>query len=292
MTAACKQRHLAYVRRMTSSTAQNSLKDTSPIRGWVKALLVGGTLVALIALELRRPLRQKVENKVRHTARNLALAGTGSVALQLTELLVTRRLTRLAVKRRWGLLQNVRLPIWLETLVGIVLLDYSLYGWHVLTHKIPFLWRFHKVHHVDLDLDASTALRFHFGELVLSVLFRALQIRLLGISWATLSVWNTGLLLEIMFHHSNVELPAWLERWVSKFVATPRMHGIHHSVIEGEMNSNWTSGLSVWDWMHGTLHRDVPQGEITIGTSDFQRVRQVTLPHLMVLPLEGAPRMS
>jgi sterol desaturase/sphingolipid hydroxylase (fatty acid hydroxylase superfamily) len=264
-------------------------KNKSPIPGWATALLVGGTLIVLILLEWRRPLRRRVETKVRHTVRNLAMAGMGSMALQLTELPVTRRLTRLAVARRWGLLQNLSLPLWLESLVGTILLDYTLYWWHLLTHKVPFLWRFHKVHHVDLDLDASTALRFHFGELMLSVLFRALQIRTFGISWATLSVWNTALLVEIMFHHSNVELPASSEQWISKVIATPRMHGIHHSVIEGEMNSNWSSGLSLWDWLHGTLHRDVPQREILIGTSDFQRAQEITLPKLIVLPLRGLP---
>jgi sterol desaturase/sphingolipid hydroxylase (fatty acid hydroxylase superfamily) len=262
-------------------------KEISPIPGWAKAILIGGTLICLIGLEWTRPLRRRVETKVRHTGRNLAMAGIGAVALQLTELPVTRRLTRLMVERRWGLLQNMCLPLWLEIVVGTLLLDYTLYWWHVLTHKIPFLWRFHKVHHVDLDLDASTALRFHFGELILSVIFRALQIRLFGISWATLSFWNTALLVEIMFHHSNVELPASVERWVGSIVATPRMHGIHHSTKGDEMDSNWSSGLTLWDCLHGTLHRQVPQSAITIGVLGYQQPERVTLPEIILLPARG-----
>jgi sterol desaturase/sphingolipid hydroxylase (fatty acid hydroxylase superfamily) len=263
-------------------------KDCSPLPGWARALLVGGTFLALLLLEWRKPLRRRVESKFRHTARNLTMAGLGSATMQLTELPVVRQLSSLAVKRRWGLLQNIALPLWLEILLGCILLDYTLYWWHVLTHKVPFLWRFHKVHHVDLDLDASTALRFHSGELILSVLFRALQIRLFGISWATFSVWNTALLMEILFHHSNVELSDSVDNWVNKVVATPRMHGIHHSVVEGEMDSNWSSGLSIWDRMHGTLHQDIPQRSITIGTSDHQEARSVTLPKILVLPAESS----
>jgi sterol desaturase/sphingolipid hydroxylase (fatty acid hydroxylase superfamily) len=213
------------------------------------------------------------------------MAGLGSATMQLTELPVVRRLSRLAVRKRWGL-QNIAIPLWLEILSGCVLLDYTLYWWHVLTHKVPFLWRFHKVHHVDLDLDASTALRFHSGELLLSVLFRALQIRLLGISWATFSIWNTALLMEILFHHSNVELSNSVDGWIGKLVATPRMHGIHHSAVEREMDSNWSSGLSIWDWIHGTLHQDIPQQSIIIGTSDHQDATRVTLPKILVLPVE------
>jgi sterol desaturase/sphingolipid hydroxylase (fatty acid hydroxylase superfamily) len=270
---------------------KDQMKDRSPLPGWAKMLLIGGSFVALLALERRKPLRGRIEGKLRHTARNLAMAGIGSLTLQLTELPIARRLTRMAVLRRWGLLQKLSLPLWLEILTGSVLLDYTLYGWHVLTHKIPFLWRFHKVHHVDLDLDASTALRFHLGELVLSILFRALQIRLIGISWATLSVWNTALLMEIMFHHSNLELSERTERWMGKIVTTPCRHGVHHSVIESEMDSNWSSGLTLWDWIHGTLHQADPRRAITIGTFDHQDLQQVTLPKLLLLPLKRPQRV-
>jgi sterol desaturase/sphingolipid hydroxylase (fatty acid hydroxylase superfamily) len=268
----------AQLRRIKNS------KEDCPIPGWARTLLIAGTFVALVSLEWLSPLRRRVESRLRHTGRNLAMAGLGAAAMQLTELPVARQLTRLAVRRRWGLLQQAPLPAGLEIALGTVLLDYTLYWWHFLTHQVPFLWRFHQVHHVDLDLDASTALRFHFGELVLSVLFRALQIRLLGISWATLSLWNTLLLVEILFHHANVELPDAAEQWLGKIVATPRMHGIHHSVKPGEMDSNWSSGLSVWDWLHGTLHRDIPQQKIVIGVADYQSPAQVTLPRLLMLP--------
>jgi sterol desaturase/sphingolipid hydroxylase (fatty acid hydroxylase superfamily) len=193
-------------------------------------------------------------------------------------------LARLVEERRWGLLKRWRLPIWTEILLGGVLLDYTLYLWHILTHKVPLLWRFHQVHHVDLDLDASTALRFHFGELVFSVLWRAAQVLSIGICPRTLSVWQSALLMEIMFHHSNVELPNGLECWASRLIVTPRMHGIHHSMIEAETNSNWSSGLTLWDWLHGTLRLNVPQGEIRVGVPAYSDPQEVTLPKVIEMP--------
>jgi sterol desaturase/sphingolipid hydroxylase (fatty acid hydroxylase superfamily) len=123
----------------------------------------------------------------------------------------------------------------------------------VLTHRVPLLWRFHLVHHVDLDLDASTALRFHFGELLFSVPWRAAQVIVIGVSPTSYLVWQGLVFFSILFHHSNVALPIKLERWVVRFVVTPRMHGIHHSVVRGETDANWSSGLALWDWLHGTF---------------------------------------
>src|SRR6185295_3873165 len=127
-------------------------------------------------------------------------------------------------RRRIGLVPALGLPAWIGVALAVVLLDYTLYLWHVLTHRVPFLWRFHLVHHVDLDLDASTALRFHFAELVISVPFRAAQILLIGVSPLAFSVWQTLLMLSILFHHSNVRLPVEVERRLNLLFVTPRMH--------------------------------------------------------------------
>jgi sterol desaturase/sphingolipid hydroxylase (fatty acid hydroxylase superfamily) len=250
----------------------------------LSGLLVGGAFAALLWWERRRPLRRETRPKFRRDGRNLAVAGLAALTVQALERPVTERLTALVVRRRWGLLPRLRLPDWPETALAVVLLDYTLYVWHVLTHRVPFLWRFHLPHHVDLDLDASTALRFHFGELALSVAWRAAQVVLIGASPRALSVWQTCTLLEILFHHSNVELPEGVERWLSVLVVTPRLHGIHHSAREDETNSNWSSGLTVWDWLHGTLRRDVPQGAITVGVPAYRRPEDVTLPRVLEMP--------
>ena len=256
------------------------------VPGWLNALMVGGTFAAMLWREHRRPLRRKVESKWRHDARNLAMATLANVTVQTAERPVVEPLCRLVERRRWGLLKQVRLPVWLEVSLAVALMDYTLYLWHILTHRVPFLWRFHQPHHVDLDLTASTALRFHFGELTLAVLWRAGQVVVIGVSPLSLSVWQTFTLLEIMFHHSNIELPPELERRLSRILVTPRMHGIHHSAVESETNSNWSSGFTVWDWLHGTLRLDVPQQEITIGIPAYREPGELTLPLIIAMPFE------
>jgi sterol desaturase/sphingolipid hydroxylase (fatty acid hydroxylase superfamily) len=252
---------------------------------WLGAPLVIGAFAALAWLERRRPLRcAVVEPKLRREARNLAVAGAGALMLQLAEAPVVAPLARLVERRGWGLLKRVGLPVWLEVTLAVVLLDYTLYVWHVLTHRVPLLWRCHVVHHADLELDASTALRFHFGELALAVPWRAAQVVLIGVTPQALSIWQTLLLLSIMFYHSNVRLPFEIERRLNRLVVTPRMHGIHHSCVKVETDSNWSSGLTIWDWLHGTLRLDVPQADINIGVPAYRAPMELTLGKILTMP--------
>jgi sterol desaturase/sphingolipid hydroxylase (fatty acid hydroxylase superfamily) len=154
---------------------------------------------------------------------------------------------------------------------------------------VPWLWRFHVVHHIDRDLDASTALRFHFAELLVSLPWRAAQVVTIGVSPLAFSAWQTALLVSIMFHHSNLRLPIGVERRLVRFVVTPRMHGIHHSVVRAETDSNWSSGLTFWDRLHGTLRLDVPQDAITIGVPAYRTADDVALPHILRLPFGPQP---
>ncbi len=261
---------------------------SEPLPGWLNGVLVGATFAGLILLELRRPLRHRsVESKARRNIRNLAVAGISAGVLQLVERPVTGPVSRWVERRHFGLLKRFSLSPGWEIALAILLLDYTLYLWHVLTHRSPLLWRFHKVHHVDLDMDASTAVRFHFGELTISILWRVAQICLIGVCPRALSVWQTALLMEILFHHSNVEMPVRWERWLSRIIVTPRLHEIHHSIVERETNSNWSSGLTVWDLLHRTLRLHKIGHDIIIGVQAYQDARELTLPKLMEMPFGG-----
>jgi sterol desaturase/sphingolipid hydroxylase (fatty acid hydroxylase superfamily) len=251
---------------------------------WISVGLVAGTFLALAILERRRPLRRSVEPALQRTGRNLAIAALGAMAVHVAETPIVARAAAAIERRRWGVLKRWRLPVWLEVSAAVLLMDYTLYLWHSLTHRVPWLWRYHIVHHIDLDLDASTAVRFHFGELTLSTPWRVAQVVAIGTSPLALSIWQTGLLMSILFHHSNVELPLAIERRVGRIFVTPRMHGIHHSQVRDETDSNWSSGLTLWDWLHGTLKLNVPQREITIGVPAFQDPGDVTLPKMVALP--------
>jgi sterol desaturase/sphingolipid hydroxylase (fatty acid hydroxylase superfamily) len=214
----------------------------------------------------------------------MVFAGAAAATVNLLERPVVEPLARVLQRRRYGLLYVCRLPSALHVILAIILLDYTLYLWHVLAHRVSWLWRFHLVHHVDRDLDASTALRFHAGELALSIPWRAMQIAAIGVPPDALWIWQNIVLQSIMFHHSNVELPIDVERIVASFVVTPRIHGIHHSIVPEEMNSNWSSGLTAWDYLHGTLRLDVPQQAITIGVPTYTTPADVTLANSFALP--------
>ncbi|MCW5980918.1 MAG: sterol desaturase family protein [Bryobacteraceae bacterium] len=249
--------------------------------------LIAGACIIL--LEHKRPLRKHREPKLRRAARNAAVAAVAAIAVRWADAPVTGLLMNRAERRGWGLFRRRRLPLWLEVVAASLALDYSIYLWHVLLHRVPLLWRFHVVHHSDLDLDVSTAIRFHFGELLFSIPLRALQIAALGPSRFTFSLWQTCFGLCVFFHHSEIELPASLERRLAPFLVTPRMHGIHHSIVQRETDSNWSSGLSIWDRLHGTLRLNVPQQAVTIGVPAYREPEQVAAAALIAMPFQHQP---
>lgn len=230
--------------------------------------------------------REETESKLVRTAHNLTLAALSAGAIRFIERPLLRPLTVTAETRQWGLLRWLKLPARVEFALAVALLDYTLYIWHMLTHVVPFLWRFHSVHHVDLDLDGSTALRFHFDQIAISTLWRAGQVAILGVSPRALAAWQTGLMFSIIFHHSNLRLPISVERRLCRFVVTPRMHGIHHSIVPEELNSNWSSSLTLWDWLHGTLKLNVPQQEVIIGVAGISSPAEAGLLKLLRMPFQ------
>ena len=252
----------------------------------ILALAVGG---ALVWAERRGALRKAVDRRAGRPATNLALAGVTALVTQLAMSPVVQPLTTLVARRRIGLVQRLPLPGWIRAALAIALLDYTLYWWHVLEHRAAWLYRFHQVHHADLDLDVTTAARFHFGEFVASVPWRAAQILLIGVTPRMLADWQRLTMLSVLFHHSNARLPLRLERLLSLFVTTPRLHGIHHSIVAEEQNSNWSSGLTVWDRLHGTYRGDVPQAELTIGVPAYREPEDVTLRKSLTMPLHELP---
>jgi sterol desaturase/sphingolipid hydroxylase (fatty acid hydroxylase superfamily) len=133
-------------------------------------------------------------------------------------------------------------------------------------------------------LDVSTSFRFHFGEVLYSVGFRALQVYLLGISLFTYLVYELVFQCATLFHHSNVRLPITVERWLNQIVVTPRMHGIHHSIVKEETNSNFSVIFRWWDLIHGTLKLNVKQSEVVIGVPAYLEREDNKLMNLLILP--------
>jgi len=256
----------------------------------VRIALGAAAFLVLIAAERRRPLRRVTQSKWRRVAVNIAFAAVGGIALALAYGPIVIGTAEQARRAGFGLVRWVRLPAAAQALLSFVLLDYTLWIWHLLNHRVPLLWRFHAAHHVDLDLDASTALRFHAGELVLSVPFRALQVALIGVDVPILLAWETVLLVATEFHHSNVRLPLRAERALRAVLVTPRMHGIHHSIVPGEVNSNFGTLLTAWDRLHRTFVHGVPQGRIVIGLAEYRDPERLGLLRSLALPFRSGLR--
>jgi sterol desaturase/sphingolipid hydroxylase (fatty acid hydroxylase superfamily) len=168
-----------------------------------------------------------------------------------------------------GMLGVLALPAPMEVVLAFALLDLTFYYWHMANHRLRLLWRFHVVHHMDPELDVTTALRFHFGEVALSSAVRALQVVLIGAPFGAYLVYELAFQANTLFHHSNLRLPLALERQLNWLLVTPRMHGIHHSRRIGETNSNYSVVLPWWDWLHRSLQLGVPQREIEIGARGY-----------------------
>lgn len=244
---------------------------------WFSGVTTLAAFAILYLLENKRPLRKMVESRTTNTVRNLSIAIGAGLAANSLEKPIADKLTKIVQEKNIGLLKIFKLPRFIETVLAVILLDYSLYLWHYLTHKNPFLWRFHKVHHADLDLTVSTAIRFHFGEITISVLFRAGQILLIGISPQALKFWQTLLFASIFFHHSNLRISQKTENLLQNFIVTPQLHSIHHSIEKDEMDSNWSSGLIFWDKIHSTFRNDFSQTRIKIGVKEFGDENKVSL---------------
>jgi sterol desaturase/sphingolipid hydroxylase (fatty acid hydroxylase superfamily) len=253
--------------------------DVTPVA--VLAVTAAGLL---FLAERRWPLRRPVAALFARLGVNLLAAAFAlAVAGGLVRPIVVRLLGA-AAEEPTGLLGWLPLPAAAEMVLGFLLLDLSFYWWHRANHRIPFLWRFHNVHHLDPDLDVSTALRFHFGEIAFSAGFRIVQLTVLGVTapvyWAYELCFQAGTL----FHHSNVRLPVRFERTLARFLVTPRMHGIHHSQVEAEASSNYGVLLPLWDRLHRTLRLNVPQRLISIGVPGYSRAGDNELGAMLAHP--------
>ncbi|MGE0705493.1 MAG: sterol desaturase family protein [Vicinamibacterales bacterium] len=252
-------------------------------RGALLAAL-GGTI---LLMERKRRAREYVEPPARHMTRNLVIAGLAAATVQALEAPAVLPLARMIDRRQCGLTGPMRSRPWLRDLAAILLLDYTLYIWHRIAHRVPWLWRFHLVHHVDLDLDASTGLRFHAGELAASVPWRAAQILAIGVTTRALVLWQGLTIASVLFHHSNIRLSDRLEDIVSWIIATPRMHAIHHSIHPAQLQSNFSSGLAIWDRLHGTARFDARAEEIRVGVPGYLDREDVTLGRILVMPFSN-----
>ena len=177
-----------------------------------------------------------------------------------------------AQQARFGLFHLTSWPWWVEALCAFILLDFAVWLQHRAMHKFPLLWRMHKVHHSDRDLDASSALRFHPIELIVSTLYKSALVMLLGVPLLIALSFELWLNANALFNHSNIRLPAKIDRWLRPILVTPDMHFVHHSVVISEQDSNFGFALSCWDRIFGTYRAEAAAGQAgqTVGLEEAQ----------------------
>ena len=227
---------------------------------------VAAGIGALMIAERLWPRRARTQQEPQRTARNAALGGMSLFVVARLQRPLALPLAQQVADRRQGLAQALPAPAWARDAAAMLLLDWTMYHWHVATHRNALLWRLHLVHHVDLDMDASTALRFHAADMVLSVPLRLAQIRVLGVSPRALAVWEGWFFASVLFHHSNLAMP--FDQMLAWLLTTPAMHDIHHRADLAASDSNFSSGLSLWDRLHGTFSEHVPA--VPIGVPGYR----------------------
>ena len=249
------------------------------------AIGMAAVFVLLFLLEFLRPLRRRKRTRGQRYPVNVTFTVLGFFTGTLTVRPAALGLAFWTQAHSFGLLPLLSLPAWAEVAIGALWLDLTFYYWHRFNRLRPWLWRFHNMHHVDPDLDVTTSFRFHFGEVLYSTPFRVLQVGLLGISPVTYLVYEFLFNCATMFHHSNVRLPLTLERLLNKIFVTPRMHGIHHSALGPETNSNYSVVFSCWDRLNRSLRLNVPQAEVVIGVPGYLLPEDNRFPRLLTMPV-------
>ncbi len=252
----------------------------------LRVLCVWGGIIVFFIFESRYAYRRSSVSKVKRWVTNLSLTVINGVVLNLVFGLAILGTVAYVTQNRLGLLYLVDWSAGVRFLVTVVVLDFFLYVWHLLNHTMPTLWRFHQVHHSDMNMDVSSASRFHIGELTMSALIRISLIYALGVKLEELVVFEIVLVLAAQFQHSVLRVPEWFERmWWVVFVP-PSMHRIHHSVIIKERNSNYGTIFSLWDRFFGTLVSQVNQEQIRIGVGSYHDPEKLKLPQLLILPFK------
>lgn len=248
------------------------------------APVLTGVFVTLCIAENIRRLRRRRQSRIQRMKINSLVAVPSVSLLRLLLLPAMVKLAYINKKHRWGFNHQYNAHPLLKGFVAFLFLDYTNYLWHRLNHKLPFLWRFHLVHHTDIDLDVSTAFRFHFGELIGSVFFRGGCVFISGVTPLAVLLYEILFEAETQFHHSNWKLSQKFENRLNKIIVTPRMHGIHHSNVKRETDSNYAVIFSIWDRFHRTIDLNKGQEGIVIGVPSYNDPQELTGKFLLKLP--------
>jgi len=256
------------------------------IEAAIRLSVFAGVLLLVALWEIISPRRHLLDNKRRRWFTNLTLVVIDTIAVRLLFPILPVTLAVVAETQGWGIFNVLQIAPWLKILLSVLVLDFIIYLQHVLFHHIPILWRLHRMHHTDLDLDVTSGNRFHPLEIVISILIKMAAVLFLGAPAATVLAFEVILNACAMFNHGNIKLPAELDRLLRLLLVTPDMHRVHHSTIVRETNSNFGFSFPWWDRICGTYRPQPEKGhlDMTIGLTEYRDPKQLTLLRLLLQP--------
>ncbi|MCI0663544.1 MAG: sterol desaturase family protein [Acidobacteria bacterium] len=254
----------------------------------VPTLVTASGLILLIALESWLPAAVNRRRRLRHVARNLTLWLLNALVVALVAAPLIASVAGWTEESRFGVLNLLNLPPAIATLMAILVFDGLLYLMHRANHEIGFLWRFHRVHHSDPEMDATTALRFHTGEILISSALRLAVIPLLGITLWQLLAYETLMLPVILFHHSNVNFPEKVDRRLRALIVSPAVHRVHHSRARVETDSNYSIIFSFWDRICGTFRLRKDGRPVDFGLDEYDGEEWQRVSRLLTTPFQAA----
>lgn len=248
-----------------------------------------GLLAAMAVWEVAAPRRRREIPRLVRWSNNLAAVVIDTLLVRLTFPIVAVGLAVVAAEHGWGVFNLVAAPSWLAFVVSLLALDLAIYLQHVVLHAVPALWRLHRMHHADLEIDVSTALRFHPLEMVLSMGLKLALVVALGPPAVAVLVFEVLLNATSMFNHSNVHLSPAVDAALRRIVVTPDMHRVHHSIEPQETNSNFGFNLPWWDRLFGTYRSQPRRGHdgMTIGIEQFRTRRDLWIDRMLLQPFRG-----
>jgi sterol desaturase/sphingolipid hydroxylase (fatty acid hydroxylase superfamily) len=244
---------------------------------------------AMALWEVARPMRPLLAGRTARWPSNIGILIVDALLVRLVIPTGVVGAALYASAHHWGLFNLLEWPPPVAAVLGFVGLDLVIYLQHVVFHKVPLLWRVHRMHHADLDIDVSTGVRFHPFEILLSLLIKIAAVLALGISPVAVLVFEVVLNATSLFNHSNVAMPGWLDRVLRLIVVTPDMHRVHHSILRHETDSNFGFNLPWWDRLFGTYRAAPEAGHrgMTVGLPVFRDLGELRLDRLLTQPFRS-----
>ena len=234
----------------------------------IKFIFFVSVFFLMFLLEYYFPKRKWETHRMKRLGFHIVLSIFNTVVMYIPRIFLIIPALMIVNENNLGLLNTIDQSFLVEALIALLILDFAYYWWHRLSHTIPFLWRFHAVHHGDTHVDVNTSLRFHFGELVLSAVYRMILVFLIGVPISVFIFYEILLSSASHFHHSNINLPDKIDDKLSKFIVSPKYHTTHHTVKKTSRDANYCSFFTIWDRIFFTYQESNDSDRLYLGLQD------------------------